>query len=200
MNGFTIDTNKYSGNFERQMCAFITGRIGECEVGTKEQNEYLKIHSPIKNVIRVADDRGCRRPVEIETTPGIWNNGLGFYFKDGEEKQALLEYRRYVRKDKEKWILIVEGHRGKNVPTWTDEAIDRTIKGYKEEIMEAYALTEVRKWPAYQSVRIHFSDPPTKEDMIIMMTRAYEFAKEYGKGLRITGFRVLLDDEYISMR
>lgn len=30
---FIIDTNSYAGNFEREMCAYITGKTGECEVG-----------------------------------------------------------------------------------------------------------------------------------------------------------------------
>ena len=30
---FVIDTKQYAGNFEREMCAHITGHIGECEVG-----------------------------------------------------------------------------------------------------------------------------------------------------------------------
>ncbi|KKK83825.1 hypothetical protein LCGC14_2789530, partial [marine sediment metagenome] len=30
---FIIDTDSYAGNFEREMCAYITGRVGECGVG-----------------------------------------------------------------------------------------------------------------------------------------------------------------------
>ena len=30
---FVIDTDSYSGNFEREMCAYCTGQIGDCEVG-----------------------------------------------------------------------------------------------------------------------------------------------------------------------
>ena len=31
--GFIIDTDQYAGNFERELCAWTTGQIGECEVG-----------------------------------------------------------------------------------------------------------------------------------------------------------------------
>lgn len=27
------DTNQYAGNFERELCAYITGQYGECSVG-----------------------------------------------------------------------------------------------------------------------------------------------------------------------
>jgi hypothetical protein len=30
---FVVDTDTYAGNFEREMCAYITGQVGECEVG-----------------------------------------------------------------------------------------------------------------------------------------------------------------------
>lgn len=31
-----VETDSYAGNFEREMCAFMTGHIGKCEVGLKE--------------------------------------------------------------------------------------------------------------------------------------------------------------------
>ena len=42
---FVIDTDIYAGNFERQMCAYITGQIGECEVG-KENAELARQEIP----------------------------------------------------------------------------------------------------------------------------------------------------------
>lgn len=38
---FIIDTDKYAGNFERDMCAFLTGEIGECGVGDEYVDEAL---------------------------------------------------------------------------------------------------------------------------------------------------------------
>ena len=35
-----VHTNKYSGNFERQMCAFMTGITGDCEVGSEEAERF----------------------------------------------------------------------------------------------------------------------------------------------------------------
>lgn len=69
--GVVIYTNKYAGNFERQLCAYITGTIGYCEVG----KEYAKIYDeecpsdPFGDFIDlVGDDHGCFRPVSI------WND------------------------------------------------------------------------------------------------------------------------------
>lgn len=35
-----IDTNSYAGNFERELCAYVTGQYGECGVG-KDYAEYF---------------------------------------------------------------------------------------------------------------------------------------------------------------
>lgn len=72
---FIIDTNSYSGNFEREMCAFLTGQVGECGVGDehakefKEQfpNEYAIFEDIIGSE---SDDNGCYRPCDITETPG----------------------------------------------------------------------------------------------------------------------------------
>lgn len=37
-----IDTDSYAGNFERQLCAFATGEIGECQVGDEEQDLFFE--------------------------------------------------------------------------------------------------------------------------------------------------------------
>lgn len=78
---FVIDTEEYAGNFERQLCAFITGVIGECGVGQEEANLFLqsqglpKLHPFQDCVTEVADEHGCHRPVAIWPTPG-WYSSL----------------------------------------------------------------------------------------------------------------------------
>lgn len=42
---FIIDTNSYAGNFEREMCAYLTGQVGDCGVGD-EHIESLKEQFP----------------------------------------------------------------------------------------------------------------------------------------------------------
>lgn len=191
--GFIVDTNEYSGNFEREMCAFMTGHIGDCGVGEKEAEEYKEIYEPLIGVEQIEDEHhhDVYRPVAIITTPNVWNNGLGFHFVDGQEEEALRAYQKYVKEEKEKWINITEGHRGKSVPTWTDEAIDKAVACYKKEIEDAMNKTEVEKYPAYQSVLIYFEDVPTEETIEFLKKRAYEYAEQYKRiKLEITGFRI----------
>ena len=59
-----IKTDSYAGNFEREMCAHVTGHVGDCEVG----DEYVdaKIAKQFENIIgNEADDNGCYRPVAL---------------------------------------------------------------------------------------------------------------------------------------
>jgi len=66
-----IETDQYAGNFEREMCAYMTGRIGDCEVGG-EQAKVAKEDLPEKVwewcdqcIERKPDDHGCYRPVKM---------------------------------------------------------------------------------------------------------------------------------------
>ena len=69
-----IETDEYAGSFERELCAFITGRIGECEVGKEcadDAKEALntKVYDWFEmNVGGWCDDHGCYRPCT-----GIYN-------------------------------------------------------------------------------------------------------------------------------
>lgn len=89
-----IDTDQYSGNFERQMCAYITGRVGECGVGeelvaeaeealTEEVRDWLCEH-----VIDEPDDNGCHRPTSIWPTPNRANDGFGNHRDATPEEEA----------------------------------------------------------------------------------------------------------------
>ncbi len=85
---FAIDTKDYSGNFEREMCAFVTGQVGECEVGlefTEDAAEELKSFKWIEeHIVQEADDADspCLRPCAIWPTPGRVNNGRGGHFDE----------------------------------------------------------------------------------------------------------------------
>lgn len=59
-----VKTDSYGGNFEREMCAYLTGHIGECEVG--EELVEDKIYDKFDGYIcEEADDNGCYRPVAL---------------------------------------------------------------------------------------------------------------------------------------
>ena len=76
-----IDTDKYVGNFERQLCAYVTGILGECEVGEEEAAQALEDFggvSPFENLMaQEMDESGCFHPVTIWPTPGLWRDGMG---------------------------------------------------------------------------------------------------------------------------
>lgn len=67
---FVIKTNKYAGNFERQMCAYCTGVLGECGVGGKEREIFLREAGEndekfSKSVLLLPHCDGCNRPCSI---------------------------------------------------------------------------------------------------------------------------------------
>lgn len=80
--GFIIDTNVYSGNFEREMCAYITG------IADNRGDEYVDQNKdPIdfEDLIGSGPDTdGELCLVTIYPTPGYWNDGNGNEYKDGE--------------------------------------------------------------------------------------------------------------------
>lgn len=59
-----IHTNSYTGNFEREMCAYVTGHFGDCEVGSEQVEDGIqeKFEGYIRNE---HDEHGCSRPVII---------------------------------------------------------------------------------------------------------------------------------------
>lgn len=69
--GFIIDTNEYAGNFEREMCAFATGQLGECGVGEKDSNLFVKemgeglLEEFSYRMVHLPDDHGCSRPCSV---------------------------------------------------------------------------------------------------------------------------------------
>ena len=85
---FVVDTDQYSGNFEREMCAAVTGKVGECEVGNELAIKYCKENNIgdddeyNEHVILMPDDHGSMRPCSIWTTPGWVNNGNGKHLRD----------------------------------------------------------------------------------------------------------------------
>ena len=88
---FVIDTNSYAGNFERELCSYVTGQYGDCNVG-KDIAEYVKNNKDVEAIRKFigeeSDKYNCYRPAKIYPTPNIYNNGFGFHYKIGEEQIA----------------------------------------------------------------------------------------------------------------
>lgn len=183
---FVIDTADYAGNFERELCGYITGRVGECGVGQELGELFVqetKLES-FSNVVEEADDHGCHRPATIYPTKGYYNNGLGEHFADKPENygKALLAYNtsevatltedltRYARylRDFEKDKSIREN--------WTIKRIEKEISATEKRIIKAKRNSKFTKYPAYQSVAISFERKPTLVQITIMKERATKFA------------------------
>jgi hypothetical protein len=85
-HGFNVlvKTNSYAGNFERELCAFMTGHIGECGVGEEFINPIIK--STFEGYIEdELDDHACYRPVALDETNS--HNLIIFFVKKPTEGQ-----------------------------------------------------------------------------------------------------------------
>jgi hypothetical protein len=197
---FVIDTDSYAGNFEREMCAYVTGKIGECGVGDKEaelaKQEIPGVVAQLEDLVElVPDEHGCTRPCSIFPTPGWFNHGMGGEFREGQETEALAHYKQEVEKyygDQIKRITQIK----EGTDNWTAEAKEREIKRFQEEINRANSLTTVSKYPAYKSVAIYFNSIPDSGLLEIMKERARYIAAR-GVGFKnenkatIEGFRLI---------
>ncbi len=98
---FVIDTDQYAGNFERNICAYCTGQIGDCKVGKEEADKFLqkygeKIIFEMEEIIEQRpDEHGIHRPTTIYPTPGYLNNGNGKEYKEEEWKEGMEKYPSY---------------------------------------------------------------------------------------------------------
>lgn len=94
--GLIIKTNKYTGNFERQLCAYITGSVGECLVGSEEAQDYnawaeeqdLDFNLCDYTVL-VPDDKGCHRPVSMYQNDKNRYHDIIIYLEDPLEDEHL---------------------------------------------------------------------------------------------------------------
>lgn len=74
---FVVHTDSYAGNFERDMCAFITGVVGECGVGIESIDEKVDYEIVQDIIASYPDEHGCCRPVTICNTSDQWKEEAG---------------------------------------------------------------------------------------------------------------------------
>ena len=177
---FVIDTEQYAGNFERELCAYLTGQIGDCQVGDDmaekfKEEEGEKLVEKFDDLIQRVSDEGCYRPVMIWYTEGWFNNGIGGHFRTGEEAAAQEDY---VQK-------CIERADKKNVHP-NDEGRNR--KRWMEKSKEQF-----NKCPAYLSVGIFFKKRPPDDVVRLMRDRAkkFDYTLRGEKTITITGFRLV---------
>jgi hypothetical protein len=88
--GFVIDTDQYAGNFERELCAHMTGHIGECEVGS----EFVDSNIADKFSMIIAslpDDHGCYRPTSCYPSPNSHHNNSVIIYLHETPSQELID-------------------------------------------------------------------------------------------------------------
>lgn len=140
---FVIDTEQYAGNFERQLCAYITGHVGECGIGEEfadifeEENQKDTIDL-FSNIISETDDNGCFRPCAIYPTLGWFNDGQGNHFKDGDKKKSKYKYPAYLS------VIIFFSSRPTN----------EQIKLMKERAYKFIKLKSEKSWNDFSKVKI----------------------------------------------
>jgi len=83
--GLVIKTSEYTGNFEREMCAFLTGHVGECEVGN-DLTRVLPNKPDFENLQQVPDEHGCHRPVSLDE---IDPNNLIIFFESKPTQEQI---------------------------------------------------------------------------------------------------------------
>lgn len=176
---FVIDTERYAGNFERELCGYTTGVIGQCEVGEEDAQEFKKDipgNNPFEDIIRqVPDEHGCLRPVAIRPTSGWFGNGFGRYFRETDpdaEEKAQKHYE----------ISCLE--EAKKRPYASDEYNRREEEGWLNKARQKFT-----KYPAYLSVAIFFCTLPPNELIKLMKERALKYCSR--EKIQLTGFRLL---------
>lgn len=187
---FVIDTNSYSGNFEREMCAYITGQVGDCGVG----GEYAKMFEKesqyvFENINQEHDDNGTARPCTIYPTPGFFNDGFGNDYPENTDPEIVIKK---YRIDKAKYyqnildrIKLIDPvvHKG-----WTEEGKTQEFIRIEKEV-EAAKVALPGHHPSYQSVAILFYKKPTEEEIAVIKERAYKFASM--ESINILSFRLI---------
>jgi hypothetical protein len=141
---FVIDTDQYAGNFEREMCAWLTGVVGECDVGkemakvfceeTKFVDEFGDSHFLELLEQRPDDDGHCCRPCSIWINH-IKSVAIFFYDRPSNTNIALMKeraasfvegYKKYSRmkESRKNFKLKILGfHLIKEVKTSTEEEV-----------------------------------------------------------------------------
>lgn len=166
---FVVDTNQYAGNFEREMGAYLTGRVWKYFSGAaktlaelyKQETGDLHARQFVTILGRHKSD-GEHWPNYTDSweTPGWFNNGVGGHFRDGQEAEALEHHRKYYLKEARSVDHLHPNDQERTRQDWLARS--------KEPLF---------KWPAGMSVAIAFTERPTDEQIKILEERVMNFPK-----------------------
>lgn len=93
-----VSTDSYTGNFEREFCAYVTGAYGECGVGEELAEEFNEEEPGDEDLTyktaNESDDSGCHRPVSIYDDGDHYNSLIIFFDAEPEPSEWDLIVRR----------------------------------------------------------------------------------------------------------
>jgi len=182
-----IDTTAYAGNFERELCGFITGHYdyerghGDHEAAIfKNEEPQSQIASKITEVPHAEYGMVSNT---IRATPGRLNNGMGFHYNEGDDpSEAIAKSRESMEKYQAPVIARAQDRLDREdfetdgrPGAWTREACERTIASSLASIEQAGRFVA---FPAYESVAIFFSEPLTADEMALVEQRARRYASD----------------------
>lgn len=193
---FIIDTEQYSGNFERPLTAWITGQVGECGVGDTEAKVANRVLPKAaktwfeEHVLSLPDEHGCCRPTSIWETPGWFNDGHGNEWREGSDPEAVrAKYLASVHAYYDPLVIFAE-EKMEIDPIWGSEAAI-----YRQNGIAAEARGPGH-YPSYQSVAIFLDAEPPPDILALMKERAdcYNLRKGREKWdtiITVIGFRLI---------
>lgn len=190
-----IDTNQYAGNFEREMCAFVTGQYGGCGVGEGiaelARGEIQHVAWWDRHVEMVEDLHGCAQPVAICPTPGWFNDGFGgLHYELLGRREALDAAARGLREA----LAVQERALEKQIAALP--ADDPARPAMIERLAASVRLNDMRAedlrsgqaaHPAHMSVEIFVDEVPPEKVLEELKARAEAFAARYDGGLSRSG-------------
>lgn len=195
---FIVDTDKYAGNFDRELVAYMTGQKSDYDnVGEEAARDFYLRHGvdgwmavdgenyharhPFDFVIEQPDENGIKRPSAVWVTPGWFNNGFAD-FRDGYEFVAK-EHRRV------KCLEMAEQRRG----------VHQQDHARNEQKWRAAAEEPMIKIPCCMSVAIFMDRAPTDQEIEFLKMRSVKYHSwlitgntwSSAKDFKITGYRLI---------
>lgn len=201
-----IDTDKYAGNFERELCAFVTGVLGDCGVGEDFAYMYFEETGEedsrfLEMVDQRPDEHGCCRPCSIWETEGWLYDGANGAVLEAQFNQDIADtnYRLHTAQyfiDQRDRIQLIDTSDEQYVKAgWTPEAKQRELDRLQKEIDRCTSIdTKCPHMRPNNSVAIFFDQKPTARDIEFMKQRANRFveaAKDVKSLIHSYDFKIL---------
>lgn len=193
-----LDTNQYSADFNRELCAYLTGHVNVGYSHLDEVDMYLE-NFPEKHPKSIHVEGMYSDCVESKR---FFDNGVGHVYERGQEEDALRIYKEYYEDYREKALSNLDVVLG---------SINLTFANYEEtdvnkfhdserlkiesEVSAALERDEVPVVPVKYAVMMFFKQRLTEEEFSTIVSRAREFEEYYEEGLKIHSILFTYVDE-----